>query len=113
MRNPNNAVADTIEALHMTNSVRETVTLDPNNNHRWTIRFESKPNALVRSFMVVEIIEEDDGDASVCVLRRFNVGRSVMIRIMDTLVDNLEDLPRLEGPWVQPPVGGEPRAAQQ
>ena len=112
MRNPNNAVTDTIAALGLVNVVREHVNTDPQNVRRWLIRIESLPNALVRSFMDGEVIEEDDGDAAVCVLRRFNVGRRAMIRIMDTLVDKLED-PILEAPWVQRPEGGEPRAAQQ
>jgi hypothetical protein len=113
MRNPNNAVADTIAHLHMGESVRDIVAIDPQNVRRWLIRFESTPNTLIRSFMDVEVIEEDDGDATVCVLRRFNVGRRAMTRIMNTLVDQLEDQPRLVGPWVQQPAGGEPRDPQQ
>jgi hypothetical protein len=113
MRNPNNAVSDTIAHLQMGEAVRTLIDIDPQNVRRWLIRFESRNNALIRSFMDVEVIEENDGDATVCVLRRFNVGRRAMIRIMNTLVDKLEDPPRLEGPWEQRPEGGEPRDPQQ
>jgi hypothetical protein len=113
MRNPNNAVSDTMRALLMEGTVRDIVAVDPQDHRRWIVRFESLPNALIRSFIEVEIIEENDGDATVCVLRRFNVGRRAMIRIMDELVEQLDDAPRLEGPWGQPPAAGEPQEAQQ
>jgi hypothetical protein len=101
MRNPVNAVSDTLAALGMAATVRDDVTPDPNNPRRWIIRFESDPNALIRSFMEVEVIEEDDGDAAVCVLRRFNVGRRVMFRIMNRLVEELDDEARLVAPLEQ------------
>lgn len=108
MRNPNNAMSDTVEELNMGNAVQVIITLDPQNAHRWLIRIESEPNALIRSFMEVEIIEENDGDATVCVLRRFNVGRRAMTRIMNELVEQLEDVPRLEEPWEQQRAAGPP-----
>jgi hypothetical protein len=108
MRNPNNAVSDTLASIGLADTVRDITIQDPINPRKWTVRFESKNNALIRSFLVVEIIEEDDGDASVCVLRRFNVGRRAMVRIMNALVDALEDQPRLVGPWVPPPGGAPP-----
>ena len=95
----------------MGNSVQVIITIDPQNAHRWLIRLESNPNALIRSFIDVEVIEENDGDATVCVLRRFNVGRRAMTRIMNELVEQLEDQPRLAEPWEQPREG-EPREAQ-
>lgn len=103
MRNPINAVSDTLAVTGFDETVRDITLQDAVNPRKWTVRFESRANALVRSFMEVEIIEEDDGDASVCVLRRFNVGRRAMIRIMNTLVHELEEHPRLVGPWVQQP----------
>lgn len=112
MRNIHNAVTDTMDILNMNDSVLTVVRLDPVNNHRWLLRFQSRDNALVRSFMEVEVIEEDDGDATVCVLRRYNVGRGAMIRIMDTLVRELDDAPRLGQPWGQPPAAGAPRDPQ-
>ena len=108
MRNPINAVSDTLAATGLAETVRDVTIQDPINPRKWTVRFENRENALIHSFLVVEIIEEDDGDASVCVLRRFNVGRRAMVRIMSTLVHQLEDHPRLVGPWGQPPAGGAP-----
>lgn len=108
MRNPINAVSDTIAAVGLGDTVSDITIQDPVNPRKWTVRFESKNNALIRSFMLVEVIEEDDGDASVCVLRRFNVGRRAMVRIMNTLVQALEDPPILAGPWVPPPGGAPP-----
>jgi hypothetical protein len=112
MRNPHNAVADTMEALNMGDSVVTVVRTDPQDQRRWLIRFQSRETALIRSFMEVEVIEEDDGDATVCVLRRFNVGRRAMVRIMDALVRYLDDAPRLDQPWGQPPAAGAPRDPQ-
>lgn len=112
MRNPINAVSDTLIATGLAEAVRDITVQDAVNPRKWTVRFESKNNALIRSFLVVEVIEEDDGDASVCVLRRFNVGRRAMIRIMNTLVDQLDDEPRLAGP-LAPPPGGAPPEPQQ
>ena len=108
MRNPINAVSDTLIATGLAESVRDITTQDPENPRKWKVRFESKNNALIRSFLVVEVIEEDDGDASVCVLRRFNVGRRAMIRIMNTLVDQLDDEPILAAPLAPPPGGAPP-----
>jgi hypothetical protein len=112
MRNPINAVSDTLVATGLVEAVRDITVQDAVNPRKWTIRFESKNNALIRSFLVVEVIEEDDGDASVCVLRRFNVGRRAMVRIMNTLVDQLDDEPILAGPLVPPPGGAPPEPQQ-
>lgn len=109
MRNPHNAVSDTIAALGLTESVIDIVRIDPNNPRRWLIRIQSRENALIHSFLEIEVIEEDDGDAAVCVLRRYNVGRGTMTRIMNNLVRQLDDDARLEQPWGQLPS----RAAQR
>lgn len=109
MRTPHNAVTDTMNALHMEDTVRDTVTNDIQNPRKWTIRFESRPNALIRSLLEVEVIEENDGDASVCVIRKFNVGFRALNRIMNTLVEKLDDQPRWPGPSAQQqPPGGQP-----
>lgn len=97
MRNPHNAISDAMSRLQMGNSVRETVTQDPQSPRTWRIRLESSPNALIRSFLDVEVIEEQDGDASVCVLRQHNVGRRALFRIMTALVDALDDTPPIPG----------------
>jgi hypothetical protein len=98
MRSPYNAVTDTMNELGMDDSVRDTIRQDDNNHRIWHIRFESVPTALIRSILEIEVVQEEDGDASVCVIRRFNVGRRVMNRIMNCLVENLDDSPRLEEP---------------
>ena len=114
MRNPHNAVTDTLEILRMTDAVVTVVRTDPIVPNRWIVRFESHENALPHSSCLeVEIIEENDGDATVCVLRRVNVGRRPMNRIMDTLVRRLDDdAPRLAQPSGQPPAEGAPAGLQ-
>lgn len=97
MRNPHNTVSDVMSRLQMENTVRETVTQDPQNHRAWKIRLESQPRTLIRSFIEIEVIEEDDGDASVCVLRQHNVGRRALHRIMTALVDLLDDTPPIPG----------------
>ena len=113
MRNIHNALTDTIESLGLTHVVRDSV-----NNpapHRWILKIESLPNALIRSFLEVEVIEEDDGDASVCVLHRQNVGRRVMSRILNRLVDMLDDEDdiRFDLPLAPPPSREERASPQQ
>lgn len=106
MRNPHNAVSDTIEQLRMRDVVEEIVTFEHN---VWTIRFESLPNALIHSVLEIQVIEEEDGDASVCVMLRSNIGRRSLNRLMTALVDNLDDEPREDLPFEQqPPPGGQP-----
>jgi hypothetical protein len=113
MRNLNNAVTDMMVELGMGDAVRDTITNDPNNQRMWTIRFESHPNALIHSLLVIEVIEEDDGDASVCVMQKVNVGFRALNRIMDRLVSNLDDMPILI-PVLRPaaPLGGQPSQQQ-
>ncbi len=108
MNNPHNAVTDTMDQLGMHNAVSSSVSIDPEVENRWIIRFESLPGALIRSYIEIEVIEEeDDEEPTVCVLQRHNVGFRAMNRLMDALVENLA--PRLAVPLAQqPPRGGSP-----
>jgi len=101
MRSPHNALTATITSLGLTNSVQElTHEMSPK---RWHLKILSLPHALIRSHLVVEVIEEEDGDASVCVLQRKNVGRRVMARILDRLCEELDDDPIYDQPSPPPP----------
>jgi hypothetical protein len=89
MRNPINALTATVASLGLTDSVQEnTHEISPK---RWHLKIVSLPHALIHSHLIVEVIEEEDGDASVCVLQRKNVGRRVMTRILDCLCEALDD----------------------
>ena len=89
MHTPHNALTDTIDSLGLTNSVQEfTHQVAPN---RWHLKILSLPHALIQSHLIIEVIEEEDGDASVCVLQRKNVGRRVMTRILNRLCEKLDD----------------------
>ena len=57
----------------------------------------------------VEVID-DDPHPYACVLNRFNVGYRSMTRIMDKLMDRLEE-PRAYRPSAQSPPGGEPESS--
>jgi hypothetical protein len=59
--------------------------------NQWHLKILSLPNAETHSHLIIEVIEEDDGDASVCVLQRKNVGRRVMNRILNRLCEKLDD----------------------
>jgi hypothetical protein len=96
MRNLYNAVSDMMNSLNMGTAVQETITQDQENHRKWLLRLDSKPNCLSRSSVLIEIIEEEDGDASVCVLRSHNVGRRSLHRLMRKLVDVLDDSPPLQ-----------------
>jgi hypothetical protein len=89
MRSPLNALTETIESLGLRTSVLEYVhNLAP---HQWHLKILSLPSAETESHLIIEVIEEDDGDASVCVLQRKNVGRRVMNRILNRLCEKLDD----------------------
>lgn len=90
MKHPANAVSDVMAALQMEGQVRETVQAAEEPG-RWIIRFESLPGTLIRSCLEVEILENAPHHPVGCVLRKVNVGRSVMERIMDELMDALDD----------------------
>lgn len=92
MRSPENAVSDVLEELNMQQIVIDTTVQDPRNPERWLIKFESKPEALIHSFILIEIME-NNGDFLGCVLQRHNCGRRAMTRIMDLLMNKLESLP--------------------
>lgn len=108
MNNPHNAVTNTMDQLGMNNTVTSTISIDPEDEHRWLIRFDSLPGSLIRSYIEIEVIEEEgDEEPTVCVLQRHNVGFRAMNRLMDRLVENL--MPRLEEPLgQQPPRAGSP-----
>ena len=108
MNNPHNAVTDTMDQLGMNNAVSSSVSIDPEVENRWIVRFESVPGALIRSYIEIEVIEEEDEEEpTVCVLQRHNVGFRAMNRLMDALVENLT--PRLAEPLEpQRPRAGSP-----
>jgi hypothetical protein len=87
MRSPYIVIPEVLEELNMTNIVRETIERD---SGRWVIKIESLPNALIRSYIVFEIME-NDGTPFGCVLKRYNCGRSSMTRIMDRVMDKLDE----------------------
>lgn len=89
MRNPLNALTDTVESLGLVTSVEHVVhTVGP---RQWHLKILSLPSALTRSHLIIEVMEDEDGDACVCVLQRKNVGRRVMTRILNRLFENLAD----------------------
>jgi hypothetical protein len=107
MRSLYNVVSDLMEELGMVGQVRETVYQE--GPGRWVVQFKSLPGALIRSRMTIEILENAPHDPVGCVLEKYNVGRSVMTEIMDTLMDLLdEDEVRLAAALAQPPGQGEP-----
>ena len=105
MRSPYNAVSDVMNELGMLQSVRETVRQDPQNPQRWLITFESIQDS-PHYRLDVEVMENDQHPYA-CVLNRFNVGYRSMTRIMDKLMDRLEE-PRPSRSSGQSPPGGEP-----
>lgn len=107
MRSVHNAVSDVVVELGMTNVVRDFVEQDPQNPRRWLVTFESMPGALVHSRLHVEILETE-GYPAACVLDRRNVGRRVMARIMNKLMDRLDTPPRLVRPLEPQPWGAQP-----
>jgi hypothetical protein len=105
MRSPYNAVADVMSELGMLQSVRETVTQDPENPRRWLITFESIPFPNGPRIHI-EVIEGEPHPYA-CVLERRSCGYRSMTRIMDKLMDRLE-APRASPPSGQRPSGGSP-----
>ena len=111
MRSPLNALTETIESLGLVTSVEEFVhTVGP---HQWHLKILSLPNALIRSHLIIEVIEEEDGDASVCVLQRKNVGRRVMNRILNRLCEKLDDTLIYAEPSPPPPSPARAVSPQQ
>jgi hypothetical protein len=107
MRPIHNVVSDLMEELDMVGQVRETVyQASPG---RWILQFKSLPGALIHSRLTIEILENAPYDPVGCVLEKYNVGRSVMTEVMDTLMDLLDDEEaRGVEPLEQPPQQGEP-----
>jgi hypothetical protein len=107
MRSLHNCVSDLMNELGMVGQVRETVYQAAPG--RWIVQFKSLPGALMRSRLTIEILENAPYDPVGCVLEKYNVGRSVMAEIMDTLMDLLDDDEvRLPAPLGQSPGQGEP-----
>jgi len=69
-------------------NIEYTVERDTITNTRWMIQVRNRdiPNTLLE----VEILQRE-GNYIGCVLQKVNVGRSVMVRFMDKLMDELED----------------------
>jgi hypothetical protein len=80
-------IPEVLQELNMTHIVRETIERD---SGRWVVKIESLPNALIRSYITFEIME-NDGTPFGCVLKRYNCGRTSMIRIMDMVMEKIED----------------------
>ena len=111
MRTPHNALTDTVDSLGLTQSVQEfTQLIAPKT---WHLKILSLPSSLTRSHLIIEVIEEDDGDASVCVLQRKNVGRRVMSRILNRLCEKLNDDLIYDLPLAPPPSQEERASPQQ
>lgn len=104
MRSPINAAWDTLHELGMLNLLKETIEQDPQDPERWLITFESLPGVTPQSRLHVELFP---GPVA-AVLDRQNVGRSVMNRIMDKLMDRLDRPPRASQSSGQRPSGGSP-----
>jgi hypothetical protein len=65
---------------------------------------------MIQSTLVVEVFDEERGPIA-CVLRRKNCGRSAMIRIMNRLMNLLDDEEPRDAQVLEPqPSGGEPPA---
>ena len=107
MRSPHNAASDVITELGMSGVVRDTVEQDPQNPNRWLVTFESMPGALLYSRLHVEVLEGNPYPVA-CVLGRYNVGYRAMNRIMDKLMNRLQDPPISSLPWGPQPSGGSP-----
>lgn len=111
MRNPINALTETIESLGLRTSVVDNVT--PLGVNHWALKIHSLPSALTHSHLIIEVIEEDDGDASVCVVQRKNVGRRVMTRILNRLCEKLNDIELISDQPSPPPPSPARRASPQ
>ena len=98
----------------MAGKVSSTVERDPQNENRWLVMFESMPGSLIESRLSVEILELPNNNIAGCVLEKFNVGRSRMNRIMDTLMDLLEMPPLIpaHAAYPQPPQVAAPPSPQ-
>ena len=112
MRSPHNAAWDVLNELGMLQTVRETVSQDPENPRRWLVTFESVPGSLTHSRLHVEVMEGEP-HAYACVLDRRNVGYRMMTHMMDRLMRRLERPPRASPPSGQQPSAGSPPASPE
>jgi hypothetical protein len=88
MRNVHNAVDNLLEELDF-DPLRRVVQQDPNNARRWMIKF--RLNHVFGSFLIVEIMENNAGDAVGFVLAQNGFGRQLVEDIMNLLMDFLDD----------------------
>ena len=89
MRSVHNAVTDTLEDLDMEDTVRDQVTVDPENPLRHVVLLKSKPNSLSHGKLKIEIIQDPNDIPTVCVLSNVNVSARTLEKIMNSLMDNL------------------------
>lgn len=110
MRSPYNAVYDTMNELGLLQTFHETITQDPENPQRWLITIEScAATPTPHRRLDIEVIEGDPNPYA-CVLNRFAIGYRPMSRIMNKLMDRLEEA-RPSRPSGQSPPGGEPEVS--
>ena len=95
MRNLHNALADTLTRFQPQLNWR--ILPDADMDTRWRIQVWTGENSVLE----VEVLNLD-GVPVGCVLDRRNISFRTMQRFMDTLMDNLEDVPPNH------PPGGEP-----
>jgi hypothetical protein len=88
MRNVHNAVDDLLEELDYP-PLRRKIEHDPANPRRWIIEF--RLDHVFGSLLMVEIMENDEGNAVGFVLARHRVTRELATDIMDLLMDCLDE----------------------
>ncbi len=82
MRNPNNAAADVLDGLSLSNILYEITTVDPNADNRWIVRLVLKSGAdthpLADAVFIVRqtaasgvVVHESDQTPSTAITRRF------------------------------------------
>ena len=81
------AVIETLEQLGMTGFVQYNIQSFDDN--RWVIWLHNVN--VPKSILEIEIYINEYGETVGSVLQRDYIGRSAMVAIMDTLMDNLED----------------------
>jgi hypothetical protein len=82
MRNIHNAVSDVME--HFNGEMNTRIIADPDIHNRWRIEVTKDD-----SLLDIEVLLLDDTPIA-CVLQRRNVGRRVMNRFMDLLMEYLD-----------------------
>lgn len=97
MRNLDNALADTLARFQPRLNWR--ILPDGDVTSRWRVQVWHTEESMLE----VEILNLE-GDAVGCVLDRRNISFRTMQRFMDTLMDNLDDLPNRRPPGGEPPT---------